>query len=196
MIFKETVFSKLIVTMLIGILGRKGHGKDTIADKIIMKLSYEKHSFADSLKEACGNIFSLSKDQLYGDKKEVVDERWGFTPRKILQFVGTDLFRERWGDIDPETNSNIWIKSFENKYKDQLDRIIIADVRFQNEADFIKNNGGIIIKVVRPEIETNDNHISESIDSINYDHKIFNDSTLPSLYQKVDNLIDFLHQNN
>lgn len=52
-------------------------GKDTIADYLVAEHGFHKTSFATSLKEGIGRgVFGLNDDQLYGDKKEVVDDFW------------------------------------------------------------------------------------------------------------------------
>jgi len=45
------------------------------------------------------------------------------------------------------------------KHKDEL--WVITDVRFQNEALRIKELGGYVIEIDRPELKYNDLHISE-----------------------------------
>lgn len=161
--------------MIIGITGKKRSGKDTVASL----LGYEKRSFADPLKKACQVIFSLSDDQLEGDKEEV-DPRWGVSSRKILQIVGTELFRNtlpNYMNID-----NIWIESAKmwlerNKGKN----VIFTDVRFLDEARFIKKAGGIILRVVR-DLENKDTHSSETeTDKITADYTIYNNSSLEDL---------------
>ena len=42
------------------------------------------------MKEAIKPLFLLDDEQLYGAKKDVVDSRWGVTPRQIMRYVGVD----------------------------------------------------------------------------------------------------------
>jgi hypothetical protein len=73
---------------------------------------------------------------------------------------------------------------------------IITDMRFPNEMQAIKANGGITIKVVRPhdkEIPL-DLHPSETaLDDVEFDYEIVNDGTLEDLIEKVEGII--LHIN-
>ena len=64
---------------------------------------------------------------------------------------------------------------------------IIDDVRFKNEVEKIKQLGGMIIKINRPSLKSNDTHISETeMDSIlNYDEFIVNNGGLQDLYKKI-----------
>ena len=175
--------------MIIGILGNKNHGKDTISDYISNKYDFKKEAFAGPLKDICKILFGFNNNQLYGDSKDKVDKHWGFTPRDILQFVGTELFRNKMDEMIPGIGTNFWLKCMRRKCLQQ--NIVISDVRFQNEVDFIHELNGIIIKVQRDEIKTNDNHISEQeVEHIsNYDFLIKNNSDKSILYSKVDEVI-------
>ena len=73
---------------------------------------------------------------------------------------------------------------FENN---RIENFVISDVRFQNEADFVKKHNGLLIKVNRPGENNNDNHISETgIDDIKiYDILIQNSGSIFDLYEKI-----------
>jgi hypothetical protein len=181
--------------MIIGFLGRKRNGKDTCADYLVEKYDCIKIAFADPIKEIIKILFNLSDEQLYGDKKEEVDVNWGVSPRNIMQFIGTEIFRNKIGALLPEIKDDFWVKSFEAKIKhmDNNKIILVSDVRFQNEVDVIKKLGGIIIKVERPAMKMDyDAHISESlIDNItNYNYLIKNDKTLELLYIELESVVN------
>ena len=188
--------------LLIGIIGKKGSGKDTFADHLTRKYKFKKMAFADPLKSICSILFNFKKDQLYGDKKEEVDSTWGITPRSALQFVGTDLFRDQMHKLIPGIDLNIWLENMSVRLKDYYNTshiekrfVVVSDVRFQNEVDLIKDKGGYVIKLERPSLlkgnECNDTHRSESeMDNIqNYDEIIVNDGTKRDLYKKSDDYI-------
>jgi len=178
--------------MIFGITGRKGHGKDTISDILVKKYDFEKLSFADPLKRAVKEIFNLSDQQLYGYEKEFIDKYWKVTPREILQFVGTELFRNQLKNLIPDVEENIWVKVLENKIKNVRGNIVISDVRFPNEVDMIKKLNGKIIKIIRPNLENNtlSNHISENLDTdYDYDYIIINDKGIDDLYEEIGKII-------
>lgn len=105
------------------------------------------------------------------------------TVREVLQFVGTELFREQ---LDPD----IWVKSvFRKQYLTPV--VIVADARFPNEADFAKNHG-VLINVKRPIIDSGDNHASETaLNNYNkYDIIINNDGSLKDLKDKLKRYTD------
>jgi dephospho-CoA kinase len=181
---------------LIGMIGRKRSGKDTFGEYIVNKHGYNNVSLAKPLKEACKIIFNLSDEQLDTDK-EIPDSRWGnITPRKILQLVGTELFRDELNKQSKELNSigeTIWITNFKQWYSKNKDsNVVITDIRFEDEAKMVRDLGGTLINITR-NTELQDKHISENeIDNIKAHYYIENNGTLKEFYDKIDELYDSL----
>lgn len=178
---------------IIGLIGKKYSGKDTLGGYIVNSYGYNKIAFANPLKQACKNIFGLNEAQLYGDKKDCIDEYWNITPREIFQFVGTDLFRNQMDKLIP-IGENIWTKVLEKEMlSNNSTKYVITDVRFKNEAQMIKNNGGFLIKINR-ETDNQDSHVSETeLNDISYDYEINNNSSLEDLYDNFDLLFCDYH---
>ncbi len=141
--------------MIVGILGLKGSGKDTIGNYLIENYNFEKIAYAGALKDAICCIFGWDRNMMEGateesrEWREKIDDYWGFSPREMMQRIGTDLFRKQIKD-------DIWIKSLKLKLEKMTQgpfkmktNIVITDCRFNNEIDLIKEKGGIIILVER-----------------------------------------------
>ena len=179
---------------IIGITGRKRHGKDTLGDYLVSNYGYTKIGFADALKEGCRHIFGFNDDQLYGNSKEIDDAFWKASPRKVLQYVGTDLFRDQLSCVLPEVKDDIWVKVVEKTILQNPDKkYVITDVRFNNELAFIKKYNGLTIKVQRDSINKTDAHISESfIDELQTNYTIKNSGTIEELYENFNNIVSLL----
>jgi hypothetical protein len=189
--------------MIIGISGKKQHGKDTVAEMLHYTYGVQRIAFADKLKQTAMDLWGLSFDQLYDASKEIVDPRWGLSPRQIMQQFGTAVGRhvhdETWIRYTLNTIAQaqagipVILPNFENSKfqevsfpKGKTITWAIPDVRFPNEAEAIRAAGGIIIKVIRPKQETIDNHDSERyVDDIVSDYVILNDGSLMDLAAKV-----------
>lgn len=143
--------------MIIGITGRIGSGKDTIAEYLIANYGYQRMSYASTLKDAVAAIFHWDREMLEGSTKESreireqVDEWWAkrldmphLTPRWVLQYFGTDVCRKAFHD-------DIWIASLENKLAKIGDNVVISDCRFPNELNSLKRLGATTIRVERGE---------------------------------------------
>ena len=177
---------------LVGFLAKKQHGKDTASDYLVKNYNYKKLTFAKPIKDACEILFGFTNEQLYGNLKEVKDEFWGVSPRNVFQYIGTDVFRKDINKIMPHIKDNFWINNFKHRYKTEIkknskSKIVVADVRFQNEVDIIHELSGKIIKIYRPNMQDTSNHISENaIDNIkNYDILIKNNGTIKDLHNQI-----------
>jgi hypothetical protein len=183
---------------IIGIAGRKFNGKDTVGDYLVKNYGYKRLAFAEPIKDICKIVFGMSDMQLNSKEKEELDLEWNITPRKLMQFIGTELFRNQIGELIPNIKNDIWLNVLEKKIKDALkidptSKFVITDVRFENELKLISKLGGIVIKVKRGNIY-NDDHLSESfIDKLNADFLLTNYNTLENLYKNVDKLLNNLN---
>lgn len=166
--------------MLIGLVGKKGVGKDTVADYIVQQHGFVKRAFADPIKEACTIIFQLAPEQL-SDRllKEKVDERFGMSPRKMMQWLGTDVVRQQIRD-------DFWVQHFMAWYTPGSN-VVVPDIRFQDELDAVKRLGGIVIRITRPGA-AEDKHISETgVDSLTGVHEVVcNDSSITELWLRCE----------
>jgi len=177
--------------MLVGIHGLKGSGKTTIAKYLQEKYHFIEKPFADPLKEICKVLFLLDDDQLYGtlEQKEQPDPRWfGCSPRKMFQYVGTELFRNQLDQIMPGLGEDVFIHHFKLQFpKYQKLNVIISDVRFQNEINMIHELGGIVIKIQTENVLVH-THSSEKdqYNTRNCDYVVYNNSTKDELFQHID----------
>lgn len=180
--------------MIIGLVGFIGAGKGTVRDILVREHGYHGFAFADALKDAVATIFTWPRGLLEGDSnasrafRERVDPWWSHklgyevTPRLILQKMGTEACRHGIAD-------NIWIAALEKRIHG-YDDVVVSDVRFPNEIDFVRSAGGIIVQVNRGNAPTKEElskmHISET--AWNYvvpDYIIDNDGTLQELKDKI-----------
>ena len=183
---------------IVGVTGKKFNGKDTVADYLCDHHGYVKFSFAAPLKRMCQELFDFSDAQIHTELKEEIDKDWNVSPRTVLQYVGTDLFRNQINNIIPQVGQNFWIHILIKKIQREIQnnpniKIVISDMRFCNELDSINGlNNSTTIKVIRPSINSIDTHSSEvEIDKLECCHTIINDGTVSDLLIKIQNL--FVH---
>lgn len=174
---------------MIGITGRAGSGKDSVARYLQACCTSQIYSFADPIKFGLAAMLQLQLSQCYDQKeKEKFVPGHDFTVRKALQTLGTE-----WGrHLSPDIWLNEAKKRFCTFVKESAPIVnstykilyIIPDVRFDNEAKWIKSSGGYIIKTLRTDTQTIDNaqHASEAgIDSDFVDVYFYNDYSLGAL---------------
>lgn len=179
--------------IVIGMIGKAGSGKDTVADYVVEKYGFKKIAFADPLKQAVQIIFDVDDDHMYDrDMRELPLPGWEpWSVRKLLQFVGTELMRN-------QIDEDIWVKNAASRAR-RISKCIISDVRFPNEVTDMRSrledqSKMVFVRVTRPGHEDAaggiKGHASEAlIDQLDADIDIVNDGSLEDLYAKVDSLL-------
>ena len=189
------------MTQIIAFAGRKQSGKTSAceftANVFTQTLQQTSciYNFADPLKKMCIDILGLTYEQCYGSdesKNEYVDCLWpdsgkAMTAREVMQYVGTDIFRKM--------QHNVWADATIRKIQDEnLPLAVIADCRFPNEVQAVKNAGGLVIKLNRNLY--NSTHESETaLDENRYDQSNFDfliDNTDLDIGEKNELIYSFL----
>jgi len=164
--------------MIIGLSGYAQSGKDEIANVLIQQ-GFERAAFADTLREA---LLALNPMAGYGIFLNDVVATVGWEEakrlypevRRLLQRMGTEAGRNIFGE-------QIWVNKTLGKLDPQK-HYIITDVRFQNEADAIRDLGGQMWRVTRPGTGPVNGHSSEvDLDNYGFDYTVENKGDLREL---------------
>ena len=140
--------------MLIGLCGRAGAGKTTVAKHLVCH-GFKEFTFAEPLKRICARISGISYEILLGETPEtrlqretIKDPVWGLTGREWLETIGTDVMRKHF-------DADVWYKILMRDCAQELQHgnIVITDCRFLNEYEGIKKMGGKVIVLYRNESE-------------------------------------------
>lgn len=173
--------------LIIGFSGKMGTGKNYIAEnllpsilnKMLNNIQYYYLSFGDQIKVELGSRdSSLTYDKLFNKKTREV--------RQQLQRYGTEEGRDKYGKDIWIRSMGLWMDIFKNRTPNKNNVFIITDVRFKNEADWIKQQKGILIRVnadkrndrrIQEEgSQDNKNHSSETdLDDYPFEHVVNND---------------------
>ena len=166
--------------LVIPISGKAGHGKDTVAELIRLRLESDGKSvlvthYADLLKYICRTFFGWN-----GEKDEA--------GRRLLQVVGTDIIRKE----EPDFWVAFVIKIL-TMFRGYWDYVLIPDCRFPNEITYLREAGlqTLHVSVFRPNYEGNlteeqKQHPSETaLDDTEPDVLIINDGTIEQLSEDV-----------
>ena len=180
---------------LIGIGGYKGSGKDTLGAHLVDTINSKgdreafRIGFADAVKEHCVSNYGLDLEICHADdhtkNTTLSTVAWNTMPseiqekyyhhradtthmtyREVLQVVGTDICRDKEGE-------DVWLKRFVAKANsltsDKPISVVVTDVRFNNEATFIMENRGHVVRIIS-EQKKGDTHVSEQgISFYNYE---------------------------
>lgn len=175
---------KFVCEMLIGMSGCSGAGKDTTADILCARFGFRRVSFAGALKDVVARVFGWDRTMLEGrsatarDGRRQVDAQWaatlgipGLTPVSMLQFVGTEVFRQHF-------HPDIWWRIVEREIMagQHGKRVVVTDCRFPNEIQMIQRLGGRVWRAQRGpmmdwERKLRDGHPATSIPELAHIHQ-------------------------
>jgi hypothetical protein len=193
--------------LFIGISGKLGSGKDTAAEYFVSHLDCPAQicRFADRLKQMTALLTSTPVDIQYTrEGKQVVPPGFADSLGTLQQKLGMAM-REY-------IHRDVWVHAALSPYlspdpsgsdtSGAAVAVIVPDVRFKNEAQFLKEHGGILIRIegdptgVRRSDSANAdardlNHISETdLDAYQgFDAVIYNNGSLKQLHERLDEVM-------
>lgn len=143
---------------ILALAGPKGVGKTTTAR--ILKHSSPIFSaaaiksFAGPLKDMLQTILPPEAFTAEG-KEDAVYGLCGRTPRYLMQTLGTEWGRKIVGE-------QVWLETMRRQIASSPAKVIIIDdLRFDNEAAFVQDLGGVVMEVTRPGFNYTNLHSSE-----------------------------------
>lgn len=180
---------------LVGLIGKKRAGKDTVASTLVEEFGFARVAFADPLKAAALRLDPIVRIWA-GDPVRLsgVVERMGWEAAKEIPEVRRTL--QEYGVAIREIEPDFWVRA-------GLDRahaaryggepVVVTDVRFPNEAEAIEQAGGTLVRVVRPGLVSTDTHVSETaLDEYPTRFTISNGGTLDDLADAARDLAGLL----
>ena len=168
---------------LVALTGAAGSGKSTVAKHLSnQRIPFARTKFSGTLKKMLMQIPDVTTDMIEGELKEEPQELFGGkTPREVMQTLGTEWGRD-------SVYSKIWLDSWERSIND-LTYIVVEDLRYLNEAELVKNRGGQIWRIKRPDYKCN-GHISETeMEGIDPDLTIRNSGSVEELHAMIDSIL-------
>lgn len=170
--------------IVIGLAGRAGAGKDTAATALRSLLPPHESrivAFSSALKRGLKAMTGVDVSKLTRAQKEAPHFRLGNrSPREAMQLLGTEWGRNLIHD-------DLWVIALNGDVYSQRERVaIVTDVRFPNEARWVRRMGGQLWWVERDGIPPVTRHVSEdSLGPMDCDQKILNAGSLADLKKDV-----------
>lgn len=192
--------------MIIGISGKIGSGKDEVARRLCAIWGFKVLRLADALREellervprTLAALHALEQRNLWPvDRcaciaeigaptlaclRDMIYNRKPLGVRELLQEWGTDLRRRE--------DSEYWCKRWRERVANLTGHVVVPDVRFQNEVQAVRDQGGLLWRVERPGTALGEHESERLLDGwSDWDAVIQNDGTLADLYAQVDGLV-------
>jgi len=172
----------------IALCGLAGSGKSTAADYFVSRHKYQRLSYAAPIKrmmralliEAGAGLLETI-EMTDGKLKELpTPYLCGHSTRYAMQTLGTEFGRDIIGQ-------DIWRRILLKKVA-EFPRVVVDDLRFPNEAESLKENGFLIVRIIRAEAGTDFGHSSEW-QEFDVDLTITNDGFVSDLHAKLEGLL-------
>jgi hypothetical protein len=168
--------------MIIGLTGYAQSGKDTVANILVENFGYTRVAFADKIREFLYETNPMY-DSVLGEplfvRAKVDRDGWEEAKksphiRRLLQTSGVAA-RKVFGE-------DFWVKQALGEYK-PWDKIVVTDVRFTNEADYLKGfPDSQLWRVKRIGVDAVNGHVSEhEMDGYPVDQIFVNNTTIEDL---------------
>ncbi len=129
------------MTNIIAISGKAETGKDFFIKEVFAPMGYHQFSLAWHLK--CG---------LVGKGVATYEEVFQTKPPRVrteMQLEGTERGRDIYGDDVWLKTTSAWLRLLSESWG--IDKFVIGDVRFPNEAQFVRALGGKVIRIHAPD---------------------------------------------
>jgi len=191
------------MTKIIAFVGAAGAGKTTAANyvvkvgpKLTPKVEMRRYNFATPIKQmvvallmACGVEQKLARPMVTDPKLkgEPVPEVGGFTPRTLMQTIGTEWGRE-------VMHEDFWITLALHRINTAIKKgygVVYDDLRYENEANMVRAFGGAVVGIRGRKTlldDTSAAHASET-QHPEPDFWIENDGAEEKLHAAVDEVI-------
>lgn len=149
---------------IVGIHGKASTGKDTVADQLVREFGAVKESFAAPLYKGLSVMLDVPLADLTNRAAKEVPIDWlDRSPRFLLQTLGTEWGRDLVG-------WDVWVRALHRRCE-QIEAVwedngylprawVISDVRFEDEAAFVREHG-TLIHLIRDDAPPVNGHVSE-----------------------------------
>lgn len=157
--------------MLIGFAGYARSGKDAAGGILVREFGFDRLSFADGVRDLARRVGWDGKKDYHG--------------RQLLQRLGQGV-----RDV---VDTDAWVMAVTLRYHPGRPTVI-TDVRYPNEAEWVESVGGLVVRVVRPDVGPVNDHPSEvALDGWRFDHHLNNAGTITDLRREVAALLGRLN---
>lgn len=180
--------------LLIGLVGRAGAGKTTVAQHLADEWAFEPIAFADPIQAMALTLFEeAGVDAAWALERVLKDKpapELGWSYRRIAQTLGTEWGRDLMGP-------DFWLQVAAHKVRVarmHQASVVISDVRFPNEAGWVIEQGGVLVRVLRPDLQPLPadaaTHTSEHhAERLPVHHELPNGASIQTLCDRADDLV-------
>lgn len=152
-------------TTLIGLCGKAGSGKDSVRSILEYHCEFAGLAFAEPIRGMLRELLTtngVSDEYITNrDLKETEIPGLGVSYRRMAQTLGTEWGRDCLG-------TDFWLNVAARRMADLRGRgcrnLVVSDVRFANEAEWVRAQGGVVWLIDRPGVAPVQPHVTEQME--------------------------------
>lgn len=163
-------------------------GKSTAADHLVETLGFERHAFADPIKDMLGVILARHgrappsvEEILRGGLKALpLGEFLGSTSRQLQELIG-ETMRDRVG-------ADIFLHLLSLRLQMPLAYgrdVVVDDLRRPNEFRYLRSIGACLVRIVRPGAAVDTSSKEGLLENDTFDVTLTNDGSIEDLREKI-----------
>lgn len=179
--------------LILGLAGPARCGKSTAARYLRDEYGFGLFALADPIKRAARTVFPhWTEWHLEGPGKDLVDQESGVMPRAVLQELGSGgrrVVEDLWVRV-AELELRRWHAEQLAESFGPIRGALWADVRYSNEAQWVRDKGGMLVHIRRVDAEPVRAHESEAGLTPGPDDLVIrNDGTIEALHAALDGVV-------
>lgn len=179
--------------LVIGLTGKKGTGKDTVANYLVTNYYAHKLSFVQVIRDGLAAMLRVdpiifeARDMRERPIRELVPTlRIDKTPRQMMQLLASEWGRQM-------IQSDLWIAIAEHASRHDMescDFVVISDMRKDDEAEWVHKHNGWVVEIINPRVHSDDTHDTErGVSRHLIDATLINDADIPTLLARTEELM-------
>jgi hypothetical protein len=180
--------------LLIGLCGRAGAGKSTVARYLEDEFAFVDVALAEPILDMIGALFAhAGVDGAWMVERSLKEQPTvlGHSYRRLAQTLGTEWGRQQLGP-------DFWLQVASLRLARPhlaTENIVVSDIRFPNEAAWLQQRGGVLVRVVRDITPQVARHTSEAhADSLPATTELLNFGSRATLEDQIDRLVDTIRR--
>lgn len=166
---------------VIGLVGNSRAGKDEVAKILVADFGYEQRAQAAAIRKILLGLDPLLKDDhgnIYSMRElfEICNENWDVV--KAASKESVDLMIRLGQTCRDVLGLDVWLNTAFPPIGSDV-KVVISDIRQENEYDAVKARGGEVWKIIRPGVEKR--AMDGLLDHLEFDAVLYNNGTLVDL---------------
>lgn len=171
---------------LIALSGLAGAGKTSVAEFLVSDYGYQEVAFAYPMKRGLSEMFGIPIHYFESPVLKEMPIAWlGKSPRQLMQTLGSEWGRDL---VAPDVWIRFAARVVESMHESGY-RVVVSDVRYLTEADWVRRQEGSLWHLRRPEVRPGAHSSETGIAALPGEPVLNNGGTLDDLKRRAEEVL-------